>query len=127
MIHFLIIMSLFTQGARALTLLVASRADPASVVLFNSLIKHKVFDNYLKPQEESLLTAIESEEEILLSHKEGQFFLWLQNERLLNVNHINEVFEKRASLPPSSGGVPATSSSENCWVLTICSPVATSV
>ncbi len=87
-------MSLFTQGARALTLLVASRADPASVLLFNSLMKNQGFDN-LKPQEE---------DDILLSHRDGQFYLWLQNERLLNVNFINEAFEKRASLPPSSIG-----------------------
>mmetsp|Transcript_92509 Transcript_92509/g.169782 ORF Transcript_92509/g.169782 Transcript_92509/m.169782 type:complete len:452 (+) Transcript_92509:52-1407(+) len=77
--------------SRAVTLLVGSRLDPASVVLSNSLMKHDVW---------KLIS--DGGDDVVCVHESGQVYLWLQDQRLLDANHINKAFESRCSFPADS-------------------------
>ena len=97
----LLLMASFLCTARSATLLVASRTDPASVVLANSLLQHNDVWEKLSIKDKDN----NDKNDVLAKYNgNGKFYLWLQDKRLLDINHVNNVFESRCNLSPNAIG-----------------------
>ena len=71
------------------TLFVASRADPASLNLFHSLVTQPIWSRIGTETDDGEVT-------MLAQNRLGEkFFLWLQSEPLLRLDHVDRLFASR--------------------------------